>query len=354
MTLPRVRILAIDLGKFKSVACDFDSGTDDHGFLKLPTRPQDFHDLIVERSPDRVVIEVGSQAGWIQDMCQALEVPIQIANPIHDAWRWKSIKRKTDRDDALKLARLSAAQQLPTVTLPSAKVRQWRALIAYRTRLIKRRTAIKNNIRALLDRQGRAMPQGHYAWTGQALDRLRELARPLEAVTTEELWRGQLHLELETLDQVKAMVKQIETKLDAIAVADDRVDQLRSIPGVGPRLAEALVAMIDDPKRFKNRKQVGAYLGLVPRQFESGMMSRQGRITGKGNRVLRSLLVEVGWLMRRYNPHMKAIFDKTCRGSKTRRKIAVVATARRLLVIAWAMLRDGTRWQPLSAPALMT
>ena len=74
-------------------------------------------------------------------------------------------------------------------------------------------------------------------------------------------------------------------------------------------------------------------------------MSRQGRITAKGNKLLRALLVEVAWLMRRYNPRLRAIFENVCRGSKTRRKIAAVATARRLLVIAWAMLRDGTAWR---------
>ena len=60
---------------------------------------------------------------------------------------------------------------------------------------------------------------------------------------------------------------------------------------------------------------------------------------------MRALLVEVAWLMRRYNARLRTIFDQVCRGSKTRRKIAVVATARRLLVICWAMLRDGTRWR---------
>ena len=75
-------------------------------------------------------------------------------------------------------------------------------------------------------------------------------------------------------------------------------------------------------------------------------MSRQGRVTGQGNKLLRALLVEVGWLMRRYNPVLNAIFDRVCGASKARCKIAVVATARRLLVMCWAMLRDGTAWNP--------
>ena len=131
----------------------------------------------------------------------------------------------------------------------------------------------------------------------------------------------------------------------ALAVAAGDKAAIARSPGVGPRLAETVVAVIDDPKRFKNAKQVGAYAGLVPRQIESGTMTRTGRITGRGNKLLRGLLVEVAWLMRRYNGHLRNVFDRVCRGSRTRKKIAVVATARRLLVICWAMLRDGTRWR---------
>lgn len=98
------QILAIDLGKFKSVACDYDAQTGEHRFDTIPTRPQDFHDLLTERQPDRLVIEIGSAAGWVADMAQALSIEVQIANPNHEAWRWKNVKRKTDKDDALKLA----------------------------------------------------------------------------------------------------------------------------------------------------------------------------------------------------------------------------------------------------------
>lgn len=342
-------ILAIDLGKFKSVACDYDTTTHQHTFTTLPTTPQAVHDLVVERSPDRVVIEVGSQAGWVKDLCEALGIEVQVANPNHEAWRWKNIKRKTDKDDALKLAQMSAAGQLPTVELPGAKVRQWRSLIGYRWTLVGRRTAIKNSLRAVLDRQGLSMPSGKSGWTNKARSVLQFDARPMDEVTPEELWRGQLHVELQALEQVGLLIEQVESKLEALAKANERVQLLQTIPGVGPRLSEVMVAVIDNPHRFKNAKQVGAYAGLVPRLIESGTMSRHGKITGRGNKLLRALLVEVSWLMRRYNPHLRAIFDNVCRGSKTRRKIAAVAVARRLLVICWAMLRDGTTWRDPTA-----
>jgi len=77
-----------------------------------------------------------------------------------------------------------------------------------------------------------------------------------------------------------------------LAKQDVRVQRLQTITGVRLRLAEMVVATIDDPKRFANGKQVGAYAGLTPKQYESGTMKLQGKILGQGNKLLRSLLVE--------------------------------------------------------------
>jgi len=340
-----VKILAIDLGKFNSAACVYLVEDDQAQFDTVPTHPGVFEDLLTFHKPDRVVIEIGSQAGWVCDLAKSLKIEIQVANTNHEAWRWKNTKRKTDRDDALKLARLSAMNQLPLVTLPDTRVRQWRSLISYRHKLVARRTSIKNSIRGILDRQGIRWPSGRGGWTREAMRLLQQHAQPIEDVDTDNLWRGQLHVELQALQMEEKLIQQVECKLDALASEDHRAKLLQTIPGVGPRLAELMAAVIDDPKRFKNGKQVGAYAGLVPKQYESGTMQRQGRITGQGNRLLRAMLVEVGWLMRRYNAHFRRVFDHVCRGCKARRKVAVIAVARRLLVCAWAMLRDGTRWR---------
>ncbi|MEX0774389.1 MAG: transposase [Phycisphaeraceae bacterium] len=265
-------ILAIDLGKFKSVACIYAAQTGEHTFGTIPTTPAAMNDLIVDVQPDRVVIEVGPAAGWVKDLCAALAIPIQIANPNTEAWRWKNVKRKTDKDDGLKMARLSAMGQLPTVTLPSRGVRQWRALIAYRHTLVGRRTAIKNNVRSILDRQGLTHACGKSGWTQGAIQVLGELARPLLEADGDELWRGMVHVELEALGQVQQLIAQVETKLEALADADARVALLRTIPGVGPRLAETVVAMIDDPKRTR--------------------LHRRGKCNAK-NRAQRSAGVEV-------------------------------------------------------------
>lgn len=338
-------ILAIDLGKRQSVTCMYDLTTGQHTFDKVATTPAAMHDLLVAAMPGRLVIEVGSQAGWMHDLATALGVPIDVANTNDETFKWRKGRRKTDRDDALKLARLRALDMLPTVHMPDSKTRQWRSLIEYRQSLVARVTAVKNNLRAILDRQGLSLPTGKKGWTLDALGWLSRQSRRISEVPPEEVWRGMLDMELGQLDDAQAALDEIEAKLNAVAEADERVSLVQSIPGVGPRLSETLVAIIDQPERFANTKQVGCYAGLTPRQYQSGDSNRQGRISGAGSKLLRTLLVEVSWIARQHNPWLAEVFDRVCRGSKARRKIAIVACARRLLIRAWAMLRDGTRWQ---------
>lgn len=338
-------ILAMDLGKSKSVACVYEATTGEHRFETIQTSPQALHDLLVSVRPARVVIEVCSAAGWVGDLVRALDMELQVANPNHDAWRWKNVKRKTDRDDALKLAQLSAMNQLPVVHLPAKDIREWRSLIAFRGKLVGRRTRIKNHIRSILDREGLRMAPGKSGWTKAWLKQLGALAEPT-GDGAQAMWQFELSIELVQYEAAMTAIVDVEYELDQLAQGDERIQRLRAIPGVGPRLAEAVVAVIDDPKRFKSGKQVGAYLGLTPRLYESGSMSRQGKISKQGHRYLRSLLVEVAWLGLRYNPWMREVYERVRRGSKSRKKIAIVAVARRLLIRCWAMLRDGTNWSP--------
>lgn len=341
-----MKILAMDLGKFKSVACIYDVATGEHTFETVQTEWLEVDRVVSAVHPDRVVIEISPLAGWIGDLVRAQGIDLQVANTNGAAWSWRLVKRKTDRDDAVKLARMSAMNQLPLVHLPEPKVREWRALIEYRQSLVARRTRIKNRIRAVIDRVGESrLAQSRKGWTDKALAELRAKARPLTECDRLELWRGELHEELHQFDQVEASLCRVEDKLDGLAAKDPRVARLRSIPGVGPRLAEIVVAVLDDPHRFKRGKQVGAYVGLTPRQFQSGTMDRQGRISGQGHKHLRALLVEVSWLGIRSNPWMREVYERVLRGSPARKKIAIVAVARRLFIRCWAMLRDETRWQ---------
>lgn len=336
-----MRIVSVDLGQSKSVACVLESSEADPVYLTIPTTRQAIHDLLAEHEPERLVVEIGPSAGWVHDLAVSLGVEVQVANPNGEGWRWRSVRHKTDRRDALKLAQLSAMGQLPTVHMPGPERRAHRSLIRYRQSLVTRATAIKNSIRAILTRRGMGWPSGKGSWTKARRAELRAMAGAGGGI-----WRMQLGEELDQLAQVEASIARVEAQLEEIAAGDEGVALLRTIPGVGPRLAEAVVAVLDDPHRFKNGRHVASYVGLAPRRIQSGSMDRQGRISGRGDRLLRSLLVEVAWLGRRHNPWMRAVYERALRGSPARKKIAIVAVARRLLVRCWAMLRDGTPWRP--------
>lgn len=341
-----MKILALDLAKSKSVSLLLDTDVKQEDYRTIPTTPFAVGDLIERTRPDRVVLEVGAAAGWVHDIVLSKSVAVEVANPSGEAWRWCTIKSKTDRKDAYKLAYLSSIGQLPKVHVPVPQVRQKRALIGYYRKLVERRTAIKCQIHAILQRQGLPFVGGKGYWSQQKMAQLRQWACPLTEVEDLELWRGQLDLELKALDQIEEQVLVVERKLNALGKQDKKVQLLQTIPGVGPRLSEALVAVIDDPHRFKSAKQVSSYLGMVPRLYESGQLSRNGHITHAGNSMLRSLLVEVSWLGLRWNSHLAAIYKRVRGDSKSRSKVAIVAVARHLLVIAWAMLRDNRPWRP--------
>lgn len=348
-----MKILALDLGKYKTVGCDYERETGAHRFKATVTTPAALEQLVKEVKPDRVVIEVCNIAGWVRDRLQALGVAVQVANTSDDAWRWRKVKQKNDRRDALKAAQLSAVNQIREVHIPVIEVRQWRALIAFRQQLVKRRGKMKNHIRDLLVAEGQLLPRGAKCWTQLGVARLEAMAKPLAELGMNELWRGQLGIELRQLREVQQEIVVVEEKLDAIAAADPRIALLRTIPGVGPRLSEAIVALLDRPERFHKAREVSAYIGMVPKQFDSGESERTGHITRHGSRLVRSLLVEVAWAGLRYNPWVRETYQRISGGKKSRKKIAIVAVGRRLLVRCWAMLRDGTSWQtPVSQGGL--
>ena len=348
-------ILGLDLGKFKSVCCAMrpdDGGA--HAFEAIATTPAALHELLARHAADDpagawLVVETCDCAGWVHDLAAALGVACTVVHTIGDErWRWRKVKRKTDRDDALKLARLARLGELPpAVRVPTAAARQHRRLMLHRRAVVALRTRGRNAVRSVYCQQGLPLARGNKQWTRAGLAQLAADARPIDACgDAADLWRGRLHAELALMDAADRQLKVLDRKLDALA--DERVALLQSVKGVGPRLAEAVVLYVgDDPRRFPSGDHVASYAGLVPKQLESGGMSRYGHITGRGPALLRSLLVESAWVVYRLNDWAKLFVDKVSRGGRGRRKLAIVALARKLLVLLWGMLKTNT---PFRAP----
>jgi transposase len=348
------QIIALDLGKFKSVCCLMDTATRQSAFETVETSPASLHELLARHATPSpadtlVVFETCDLAGWVHDICLALGVQTIVTHANGEAWQWRRVKRKTDRDDALKLAKLALLDQLNAVHMPSPQQRQRRRLVLHRRAVVSRRTMSRNAIRSIFSQQGLPLAKGGKQWTVAGLAELKQHARPLADCDLENLWRGRLDVELSLMQEADTQLKVFDARLDALGKHDPQIQLLQTVKGVGPRVAEAVVLHLDDPHRFKSADHVAGYAGLVPKQIESGQMSRFGHITRRGPSLLRSMLVESAWVVWRHNAWAQAWVAKISRGSRARRKIAMVALARKLLTMLWSMLKHN---RPFQTPAI--
>ena len=293
--------------------------------------------------PFAICYEASCGYGYLHDQLRRFAKRVVLAHPGHLRLIFRS-KKKNDRVDARKLATLLLLGEVPTVHVPSIEVRSWRALIEFRHRVINKRTRTKNELRAILRTHGVEAPGKHNLWTKAGLKWLAEVELP---TTRAALQRD---LTLEELYHLCSKVNRIERELNRIAKADHGVELLRTIPGVGPRTAEAVVAYIDDPTRFARSKQVGSYFGLVPSQNQSGNTNRLGHITREGPGTVRKVLTEAAWQGIRRSPRLKTYFERIRGDDPDRKKIALIATAHHLVRVMYTMLRTGETWRPEEDP----
>jgi len=303
--------------------------------------------------PFQICYEASTGYGALFERLAPLAAKVVVANPQRVRLIFAS-KRKTDRIDAAKLATLLYVNQVPQVHVPPQTVRSWRGLIEHRRRLVDKRVEVKNQIRALLRTYGIKAPHSRQLWTAKGVQWLKAQIWPTGMETL------RLELLVEEWFDLNKKIHRVVAALDQQAAGDTRIALLRTIPGVGPRTAEAFVAYVDDPKRFKSGT-IGAYFGLVPREDSSGQQRRLGHITREGPGTMRKLLAQSAWRGCQDSATIKAVFDRLCRNDKHRRKIAVVALCHWLSRVMLAMLISGKPFRdvaerdpaavPLACPA---
>ena len=120
----------------------------------------------------------------------------------------------------------------------------------------------QSTIRSLFDQQGISIPGGHQAWTVAGIETLSQHAKPLAECELNELWKGELDLELKSLDELWQQLQTVDDQLEKIAKQNESVKLLQTIPGVGRRKAEVIVAALDDPNRFQTLDAGQAYCGV--------------------------------------------------------------------------------------------
>ena len=224
--------------------------------------------------PLEVVFEATGGYGPLHEKLSKVARRVVMAHPAGLALIWRS-KRKNDRVDAQKLAKLLYLDAIPQAHVPGAATRQWRRLIELRRSLVRRRAALKNQVHALLRSGGIASPASAALFSGKGMAWLMEQeldeAASLERAVLVEQMRG-----------VKEQVKAVERALAKTGEAEPRVTLLMTVPGVGRRTAEAFVAYVDRVERFGRSGQVGSYFGLVPCEDSSAGKERLGHITKQG------------------------------------------------------------------------
>lgn len=333
--------VGMDVHVLSTTICIFDpmaTGARQYRIVKVPTTAEAIQGVLAPLNGNcKVAFEVGPQAQAIMAIVKMLAADVLVANAAQIPWLFRD-GRKNDRIDARKLATLLYLNQLPTVHLPKADIAAWRALINHRRTVVKRRTKIKNQIHAILRVHLYRCPHnscwsrvGRTWLSSLAFDELRQFM--FDSLTAE-------------LDGLDDRLHAIHGQLDRIARTHPDVARLQTIPGIGPRTAEAIVAFTDGVQRFRNRKRFSSYFGIVPTLDSSAGRDRYGCISRRGPSVVRWLVVEAAHIVIRRNPEMRAYFERVCRGKKDRYKKAIVATGHKLLVIAFAMMRDQTTFAP--------
>jgi transposase len=213
--------------------------------------------------------------------------------------------------------------------------------IQHRRKIVNRITAVKNRIRAFLKANGFIQPAERGSWwklSNRAW--MRGLVEEGE-VASEQLWRMGLADMLDEFELLENQLARVTRYLDNYLKSKPGGWLLMGIPGVGPRTAEAVLAYTDEVSRFSRGKQYGAYFGLTPRLDESGSTRRLGHISKQGPSVVRWLIVEGAWRAIKKSPALKAFYERVRAGQKARKKIAIVAVARKMLSIMRAMLMTG-------------
>ena len=238
---------------------------------------------------------------------------------------------KTDKKAALALAQLHAAGMLEGVWIPPQPVRDLRALIARREKMVRLSTMAKNRLHSMLHRNHLTLPEKPFA----PEQRTWWESLPLSA-TEQFLVRS----DLDTLEFARKQVEQAEECLKKASTEDERIPLLIQLPGVAMLTAITILAAIGDITRFPTAKKLVGYAGLGTRVHDSGMTHSSGRITKAGRRDLRRALVNAANHAIQYHLHWKKEFERL--EPHMGRSKAVVAIARKLLVAVWHVLSEKT------------
>jgi len=288
-----------------------------------------------------IAIEAGNQTAWIHEALVKMGSAVTVVNPA----KVKAIaqsRRKTDKIDAKLLCDLLRLDGLPhPVHMPSERARAVRGLLRARKQLVSARTKLCNVVRGMLRQEGiRLRLRALSTYVGWQRVQADGFDRPHMATIVATYY--------ESFVRLTKSIRELERELDAQERADKRAARLETMPKVGQITALTTISALDDPGRFRSSRKAVSYSGLAPTVRSSGERTVYGSISREGRSELRAVWVQVAHLVvldrKRSTQALRTWFNRVAR--RRGKKTATVALARKLLVIAYHILRDETVYDP--------
>lgn len=300
---------------------------------RVPTSRERLVKACTGWGPMRILVETGTESEWVAQTLEAAGHEVIVADPNY-APMYGDLQRrvKTDRRDVAALAEANRRGWYRAAHRTSAAQRGTRQVLRARRQIVQMRSGAVALIRSLVKQEGYRLRS---CGAERVPARLAELRLPAVLCTI-------LAPLVRMIETATTEIATLDADLEARAAADPLVHRLQTVPGVGLVVALTFRAQVDDVRRFRHAGQVSAAIGLVPREDSSAERRQRGHITKVGPRELRSLLVQAAWACWRskQSATLRAWVEQVA--ARRGRRIAVVALARRLSRLLYALWRDGT------------
>jgi transposase len=263
---------------------------------------------------------------------------VTLANPVKADWL-AGQKQKNDRVDAKQLARFLRLDEVPESYVPSKEFRKYRALARGRKKLVNKRTDFKNEVTALLDQNG--ITFDGKLWTDEGREFLEEL-------TLEEPYQMLLNQWVEAVDEFTRKIKVLQRKIESVATEVEETSLLMSVPGIAAYSSVMILSELGEIDRFDQSSEVVSYAGLDPVVRESGDSRTEHGISKQGNGYLRWILVQCAntAVHNAKDPYLSDFYWRLRETRNKPHKVAIVATARKMLVSIFHMLRKNEPYDP--------
>lgn len=334
--------VGLDLGDKYSYVYALDAGGELVEEGRVRTTAAALRKRFASMEPALVVMETGTHSPWVSRLLDGLGHEVLVANSRQLNLISESDK-KTDRADAKTLAEVAYArpQLLRPIQPRPLEAQVGLAWIRGRQSLVEVRTKLINHMRGAVKSMGARLPScSSHSFTGKAREHV-----------PEEL-RAALAPHLKLIEELNAEIRGHDKAVEVLCKKKyPATELLRQIPGVGPLTALAFMLVLVEPRRFRNSRVVGAYLGLTPRRSDSGEQQPQLRITKAGDQLMRRLLVgSAHYILGPFGPDTdlrRFGLELARRGGKNAKKRAVVAVARKLAVVLHRLWLTGEVYEPL-------